>query len=316
MSGAGAAELPGRARIAACILNYQTPDLVEDCLASLLPELAPGRDAVLVVDNASGDGSVERLQASLDRSSGVASQLIESGRNGGFAAGHNCGIRSVEADAYLLLNSDILLRPGSVEGLWKALHDSPDVGLCSPRLEWPDGTPQISCFRFLSPWSELENAAGTGPVSRLLSRWTVSLPIAEGPAEPDWTSFAAVLIRREVIEQVGPLDEGFFMYFEDVDYCRRVRAAGWTIRHEPSARMVHLRGGSSPVKALTRARRRRPRYYYESRARYFRHAYGSLGPFLANAAWSAGRTISWAREVLGGRHRHTVEREWLDNWLA
>jgi N-acetylglucosaminyl-diphospho-decaprenol L-rhamnosyltransferase len=300
-------------RLAVVILNYRTPDLVLDCLASLASEVGPD-DAVVVVDNRSADGSVRRIQAGIAARGLEQVTLVESPVNGGFSAGNNYGIRAVAARAYLLLNSDTVVRPGAVERLCATLEAEPHVGLVSPRLLAPDGTPQVNCFRRHTPVSELLHAARTGPVDRALAGWRV--PMAEEPAglEPEWTSFAAVLIRREVIEQVGLLDEGFFMYYEDVDYCLRARAAGWAIRHEPRAQVVHFHGVSSKIEELTAARRRRPPYYYQARARYFRKTLGPGGPLLANALWLVGRGIAWAREVVGNKQPHAVEREALDIW--
>lgn len=301
-------------RVAAIILNYRTPSLVVDCLETLVPQIDPALDEAIVVDNHSGDGSAEAIRAAITERGWSGVRLIESPRNGGFAAGNNVGIRAGRARAYLLLNSDTLLRPGALETLWSALDTNPRAGLVSPRLEWPDGTPQISCFRYHTPVSELMKAAETGPIDHLLKPWTVAIPLEERALEPDWTSFAAVMIRGEVIDTVGFLDEGYFMYYEDTDYCRRARAAGWVVRHVPEARVVHLRGGTSPVKELTRQRRRRPRYYYASRSRYFSQAYGRRGRVAANTLWTLGRGIAFLREALRHKRPHTVEWELWDNW--
>jgi N-acetylglucosaminyl-diphospho-decaprenol L-rhamnosyltransferase len=307
--------MSGDIRVSVVVLNYRTPELTVECARSALAEIDPAQDCVVVVDNASGDGSADKIRAGLaGAGAGSALRVIESVANGGFAAGNNLGIANVAARAYLLLNSDTWLRPGAIERLWQVLESDDRVGIVTPRLEWPDGRPQISCFRFHSPFSELIAGASTGPVRALLDAWDVPLPVTDGPSEPDWSSFAAVMIRADVIRAVGPLDSAFFMYFEDVEYCRRVRRAGWRIRNEPSARVVHLRGGSSPVKALSAARKRRPRYYYASRARYYRRAYGPAGPLAANLLWTAGRSLSWLRETLTGKPPHTVERELFDNW--
>ena len=307
----GAAE---NVRLAAIILNYRTPALVIDCLESLLPELDPARDAAVVVDNASGDGSVSSIDRAVAERGWKGVRLVEAERNAGFAAGNNLGIRSVRAHAYLLLNSDTLVRPGAVGRLLETLDSDARLGIVSPRLEWSDGTSQVSCFRLHTPWSELIDTAGTGPIRALLQRWEVPIPVSEASFEPEWTIFAAVLIRDAMLEQVGRLDEGFFMYYEDVDYCRRARAAGWRILYEPRARVVHLRGGTSPVKALTAARKRRPRYYYASRSRYFRNAHGRAGLLAANLLWTIGRAIAFARELVGDKQPHAVERELLDVW--
>jgi len=240
--------------------------------------------------------------------------LLGSPVNGGFSAGNNLGIASIAAQAYLLLNSDTLVQPGAIELLLSAIGTQPQIGLVSPRLEGLDGVPQVSCFRNHSPFSELIQAAGTGFVTQMFKKYEVPLPVSDVPMQPEWTSFAGVLIRREVIEQVGLLDEGYFMYFEDVDYCRRARAAGWNILHWPQARVVHLRGKSSSVKSDLIARRRPSAYLYASRTRYFTLYYGWLGLGLANLFWLAGRSISLIRELVGHKLPHTCEYEARDIW--
>jgi GT2 family glycosyltransferase len=132
--------------------------------------------------------------------------------------------------------------------------------------------------------------------------------------QPEWTSFACVLIRREVFNRVGLLDEGYFMYFDDMDFCRRAWKAGIATLHWPAARVVHLRGGSSPVKQLAAERKRPPRYLYASRNRYYAKFYGRLGLWLANICWHTGRLISLAREIVRQKQAHTCKRQWLDIW--
>jgi len=305
------------------IVNYRTADLTIDCLASMADQVRglPGGDGgdVVVVDNASGDGSADRIgEAISDRGWSGWAEVLPLDRNGGFSAGNNAGIvRALRPPApafVLLLNSDTIIRPGALSTLLEAAAERPEAGLIGPRLEWPDGRPQISGFRFPSPPGELVKAASTGPLTRLLRRYDLDLGLPDQPIEADWVSFAGVLIRRQALEQVGPLDEGYFMYYEDVDYCLRARRAGWSVLHWPSARVVHLRGGSAPVKRQMAARRRVSPYFYASRARYFAKAYGPIGPTLANLAWTAGRSVSLTRELLGGKAPHTAERQALDIW--
>jgi hypothetical protein len=303
--------------LAVIVLNYRRAELTIGCLESLAPELEgrPDRCAV-VVDNASDDGSADRLEKAIrSRSWEGWARLVRSPVNGGFAAGNNLGFASVEAGAYLLLNSDARVRPGALDGLTQAAREHPEAGLIGPRLEDPDGRPQVSCFRFRTPVSELLRAAATGPLSRMLRPWVVAEGVPEGPAEPPWVSFACVLVRREVVQGVGPMDEAYFMYFEDIDYARRARRAGWRVRYDPRARVVHLRGGTSSVKAAMAGRRRIPRYYYESRSRYYARFYGGRpGLWLTNLLWLTGRSISLLRQLLG-RPAHVCAREWRDNWI-
>src|SRR5262249_13584969 len=152
------------------------------------------------------------------------------------------GIRSIDADAYLLLNSDTMVRPGAIASLQVELQRQLDIAIAAPRLESPDGEPQASSFHQATPFTEFLRAARTGPLDRWFSRHVTAKPIPAGPEETAWVSFAAVMIRREAIEQVGLLDEGYFMYFEDADYCRRARLYGWRVHYCPDARVVHLQG--------------------------------------------------------------------------
>lgn len=302
-------------QISVVIINFRTPDFVGACLASLLPQLAGLSAKVVVVDNHSGDDSVERIESWLaaNDENGIV-ELIRSGVNSGFAGGNNTGIRALRSKLYLLLNSDTVVRPGAIATMLETAQRFPEAGLVSPRLEWPDGQGQESCFRFHTPISELMRASQTGLVERVFNKYIIALPVQTTLAKPEWTSFACVLVRDEVFGQIGLLDEGYFMYFEDVEFCHRARKAGWDIVHNPDARVVHLRGGSSPVKEKTRLKRRLPLYFYESRTRFYFQLYGWFGLTAANLMWWAGRLVSKSRQLLGRSDKAAIERQWLDIW--
>lgn len=302
--------------LAIVIINYRTPKLVIDCLQSLQPQIDSSRHRVMLVDNDSGDDSVPILeQAIKDYHWDSWVTLIPSPVNGGFSAGNNIGIKAVTANAYLLLNSDTIVREGAIACLEMALEKHPEAGLISPRLEWPDETPQISCFRYHSPISQFIDGAATGPITKLLNAYNVPIPVRDTSFEPPWTSFACVLIRQAVIEEIGLMDEGYFMYFDDVDYCRRARKAGWTVLHWPEARVVHLRGGSGSVKSDMAARKRPRPYLYASRSRYFAKFYGLIGLWITNVCWLLGRSIAWIREVINHKQPHTCEYQEQDIWM-
>lgn len=298
------------------IVNYKTPNLVLDCLTSLLPELNGVSARVVVVDNCSGDDSSEVIRSWLSAHDldGLV-KFVQSSQNVGFAAGNNIGISAQKAKYYLLLNSDTLVRPGAIRTILDTAINFTEAGLISPRLEWPDGVGQESCFQLPSPFSELSDASDTGVIDRLLANYIVALPVQTRIARPKWTSFACVLIKDEVFQQSGLLDEGYFMYYEDVEFCHRAGKAGWVIVHNPEARVVHLRGGSSPVKKQTRLKKRVPRYFYESRARYYYQTYGWLGLTAANLLWWIGRTISKTKQLMGRSDKAAVEGRWLDIWI-
>ena len=299
------------------VVNYCTPGLLIDCLETLVPQVRQLGATVALVDNASPDDSVRRLGRWIaDKDAQDCVRLIESATNDGFSAGNNVGIRSCDAKFYLLLNSDTLVRRGALAQLIAAISSEHDVGLVSPRLEWPDGKPQESCFRYHRPISELINSASTGFITRLLAEYEVPMRVSDERSFPEWTSFACVMIRREVLDQVGLMDDGIFMYFEDVEFCFRAREAGWKILHEPAARVVHLRGGSSPVKSLAGKRKRLPRYFYEARTRYFYKLYGGMGLLAANSWWTFGWTISLLRSLSGKRYRSpNCKAQWRDIWI-
>jgi len=303
-------------RLAVVIINYCTADLTLNCLRSLAPEMRNiANSKVIIVDNASNDGSDKKIELAISKNHWDEwVNLRRSSVNKGFSFGNNLGIQTAEADFYLLANSDILMKPGTLSELLEAMEKNPRVGLIGPRLESHDGRAQSSCFRHPTPLSELIRSAATGPITKLLSRHEVALPPSDYPSHPDCVSFACVMLRGRAIREIGPLDEGFFMYFEDMDYCRRAQHAGWDVLYWPSAQVIHLRGGSSPVKAAFQLKQRPPRYYYTARARYLGKYYGRLGLWLANFFWILGRGMSFIREILGHRPKQSCDKQFIDNW--
>jgi N-acetylglucosaminyl-diphospho-decaprenol L-rhamnosyltransferase len=303
-------------RIAGVILNYRTADLVNDLLESLCEQNNPDQQTSIIVDNASGDGSPDAIHRFINEHRFESwARVICSPDNNGFSAGNNLGIKSIDSDKYLLLNSDTIVRPNAIRELLHAANLHPDAGIIAPRLEWTDGTPQQSCFPTRTPRYEFFSSAGTGFLEKAFGHKGYSLPISDTPCAAEWVSFAAVLIRKSVFEKIGLLDEGFFMYFEDMDFCYRARKAGIGILYWPHARVVHLRGGSSPVKQLTAERKRPPKYWYASRNRYYAKHFGILGLWRANLLWYAGRAIAAARELVGNKQPHTNKSQWRDIWI-
>ena len=302
-------------RCAIVVLNYATPELTIDCLESLAPQMDELEGVrVVVVDNKSPDDSADVIERAIESRGWDWARVVRSARNAGFSGGNNVGIESVHAHAYILLNSDTIVRPGAIAELLAASERFGDAGIIGARLEWPDEEPQESAFHFRSPKTELLGAAGTGALTSLLGGRMVAMEARDEAHEASWVSFACALIRREVIDRVGLLDEGYFMYFEDADLCRRAWRAGFRVLRWPAARVVHLRGGTSDVKKQTASRGRRPAYYYASRSRYFATYYGTVGLWATNLLWGAGRVVSLAREAVGNKQAHACEREWRDNW--
>ncbi len=281
------------------VLNYRTPELTIDCLRSLTDEVAAIPNIqVVVTDNDSGDGSVEKIEAAIARENwGGWAKLMPLGHNGGFAYGNNAAIRPLLLNAalppyVLLLNPDTVVRPQAITTLIDFMEANPTVGIAGSRLEDPDATPQCSAFRFHTLFSELDGSLRIGLITQLLSRWVVAPPVMDTPHQTDWVAGASMIIRREVFEAVGLMDEEYFMYYEEMDYCLQANRAGWSCWYVPASHVVHLVGQSSGVTDTKRPAKRRPQYWFDSRRRYFLKNYGWLYTLLCDAVWTLG-FVTW-----------------------
>lgn len=304
-------------KISIVIVNYRTAEMTIQCVKSVLDSCSDEWFEIIIIDNCSNDSSVEMISRYVsDCLHGYQISLISSEYNGGYSAGNNDGIRRSSADYILLLNSDSIISGNAVQRLAWCLDENPRLGIASPGLYSPDGAQQNGCFRYPRPISELVKAAATGPITRLLPAYDTNVPLANERTYPEWTSFACVMVRRKVFEDIGFLDDGFFMYFEDIDFCRRVRAAGWGIINEPKAKTYHIGGGSSNVTTSIASRRRVPKYYYESRTRYYYKYYGYVGLISANIMWSCGFLIAIFRKFLNKNYKSSIcEKQWIDIWV-
>jgi len=280
------------------IVNYRTADLVVDCLRSLASEIETVSDCrVIVVDGGSGDGSAVRLMNSIQTEgwSGWV-ELLPLAENCGFAAGNNAAIRPLldrpnPPEYVLLLNPDTIVRPGAIRELVQFMEANPKVGIAGSRLEDPDGTPQRSAFRFPTVTSEFESGMRLGFVSRLFRKFVLAPPVREDEHSTDWVAGASMMIRWQVIAEVGLLDENYFLYYEETDYCLQARRACWPCWYVPSSRVVHLVGQSSGVTNPNNWPKRMPRYWFDSRRRYYRKNHGFVYMVLASAAWLFGYAI-------------------------
>ena len=303
-------------KLVVSIINYRTGPLSIACAASALADRGEHDVEVVLVDNASGDGSADEIATwieTLPADSPV--RLVRSEVNTGFSGGHNIGIQAEPADWYLLLNSDAVLRAGFFDALTEAIAANPKAGLIAPQLEGEEGEVQNSLFRFASPISELTRAAHTGVIDRLFARYRVPLGTDPDTDQIEWASFACIALNGAMVREIGLMDEGYFLYYEDSEYCLRARRAGWPIARAPGAVAVHYRGGSGPVKALQKAKKRMPAYFYASRSRFLYQAHGRAGLILANLLWHLGRGIAQARRVLGRPAPPAAEAEARDLWI-
>jgi len=243
--------------LAISIVNHNTKDLLENCLNSVYQKTKKIKFEVMVVDNGSNDGSTEMIRRKFPQV-----KLIENNKNVGFSKATNRGIEMSTSRYVLLLNSDTILLDSLNEVLIYA-DNNPQVGAIGCKLIYPDGPIQPSASRFITLEDEILRTFRMGQYGkrpelrdfmikyfgRLLGESVNTyLLTCEGKCDicqVDWVSGACLLVRRRVIDEIGLLDENFFAYYEDIDWCRRMRRAGWKIVYYPAVKVVHLTGEST-----------------------------------------------------------------------
>jgi GT2 family glycosyltransferase len=243
------------------IVSYNARADLENCLASLQAAPPAITHDIVVVDNASPDRSADAVRARFP-----AVKVIALERNVGFAGGNNAGIRATGGDLVLLLNSDTIVGAGAIEGLVERLRAHRDAAIAGPRLVDAHGRTEISWGAMISPLGELKQKA----IGRLYDRrfGPVERSVAHAAASEryvDWVSGACLLVYRHDAEAVGLLDERFFLYTEDVDFCASIRARGRRVLFVPSVTITHLRGRSRATApaAMNAAYRRSQLAFYE-----------------------------------------------------
>lgn len=291
-------------RVAVSIVAWKSAELTIDCLRSIAAQIdrLPYWH-VYVVDNASPDDSADRVEhaiAANDWTRWVT--FIRSARNGGFAAGNNIAIRRAVADGgaeyFLLLNPDTVVRQDAFRTLLEFMQQHPQVGVAGGRSEDPDAAAQHCCFRFPNPIDELSSYLNLGVFDRIFSRFLARIGIPSESCPVDWVSGAFMMIRREVIDAVGLMDEGYFLYFEETDFTLRARREGWSCWHVPASRIVHLVGQSSGIASRDTKPRRRPAYWFESRRRYFVLNHGRAYAICADLFALLGLSLAAVRRVI------------------
>jgi len=286
-------------RWAAVVVNFESGLLLRDCVASLLADDSAGPVELVVVDNGSQDDSVATLRGAFP---GVA--VVAAPGNVGYARAANLGIAATRAPVVAVCNPDLELAPGSAAAVLARLDAEPGTAAVGPRVVNPDGSVYPSARRLPG----LAVAVGHGSLGLFWRDNPFTVRYHERDADPgrarpvDWVSGAAVWLRRCALDAVGGWDEEFFMYFEDVDLCRRLRAAGWGVAYEPAAQVVHVQG------AVTRRHPYRMiREHHRSAYRYARKTLrGPRSPLrpVAAAYLSARAGVAMAAHAVGdARHR-------------
>lgn len=241
MPGGNHASTPtadARPRLSVVVVSWNTRDVLRACLAAVRAHLVAVAHETIVVDNASSDGSPEMVATEFPEA-----RLLRHDANLGFGRGANAGMAAARSDVLLLLNSDALLVDGSLLRLVERIEAEPDLGLVGPRLLLPDGRLQASARRFPSLGRLLLSELW---LHRLLSRDAAAECLLghywdhDRAREADWLVGACLLVRREAFARTGGFDPSIFMYGEEVEWCRRVRDAGWRVAFDPAARVQHL----------------------------------------------------------------------------
>lgn len=219
------------------ILNYRTRGLLKQCIRGVEQHNIGVPYEILVVDNASHDGTAEMMRKEFPSCS-----FIETEINLGFGGGMNRGIRASSGRYVLLLNTDIAVFDHAINDMYAYMESHPHVGLVGPKLINPNGSIQLSCYRFPSFWAALWRRSPLGrlPAIKKRLREYLMLDFNHATTQPvEWVLGACMMIRKSALEQVGPFDEHFFLYVEDTDICRRFWEYGWQVHYLASVEMVH-----------------------------------------------------------------------------
>lgn len=219
------------------LVNYKTTDLLLKCLESIRQQEIQMEYRIVVIDNNSQDDGMERVKAAYPEV-----VVIENGTNNGYAIAVNQAVRLFESDYILLLNPDIEVKSGAIEALVNFMDATPDAGISGGKLFYPDGTLQYSCRTFFTLPVILYRRTFLGklfPESPVLTRHLMADWDHNSVRDVDWVLGACMMIRRSALKDVGLMDERFFLYFEDVDWCYRMKKGGWRVCYIPQAEMIH-----------------------------------------------------------------------------
>jgi N-acetylglucosaminyl-diphospho-decaprenol L-rhamnosyltransferase len=282
------------------LVTWNTRELLAACLAALPAAVEPLQVETWVVDNASSDGTVEMVR---DQFPEV--RVIANSENRGWAGGNNQALRCSTGRHLLLLNADTEPHPGSLARLVRFLDEHPDAGACGPMLLLPDGSIQGNGRVFPTFWKEFLDVSGLrhlalAAYSRRFGWGRDDLTVL---AEVDEVSGSCLMARRAAIEQIGLLDERFFMYYDEVDWCRRMKREGWRVFYVPEARVVHHVAASAKQAGFETYRR-----LFASQSRYFRkHASWPVWLAVSLVGW-VGLLTHRLRFLAAGLKRRVMGR--------
>lgn len=254
--------------ISVIIINYKTPELTINCVNSLLSLSASPNKEIIVVDNAPGDGGAEKIEQEV----GDKIKLIKSETNLGFAGGNNKGTASARGDILFFLNSDTIVGEDIFTECLQTFQKQERVGVVSPRLKMEDGDYQPFAFGLFPTFGRLVTGA---------TKKELTIPEGKDILEVDWVSGCALMIKKDLFQKIKGWDEQYFLYYEDIDLCKKAKEQGYKVVVNLNTELLHLGG-----KSLDKSRERK-KYYYRSQDHYFQKHH----IFLTYLAVKAARSI-------------------------
>lgn len=287
------------------IVNYRTAKLAIDCLRSLVEEIkAIPTIKVAVVDNDSGDGSVDQIGTAINAEGwGDWAYLLPSSLNGGYAYGNNFAIRPAlqspnPPNYILLLNPDTQIHPGAIKSLIDFMETHPTAGIAGSSFTNQDGSLWPIAFKFPSFFSELDDGLRLGIVTKLLSKWIVAQTMTQEEQLIDWVPGASMMIRRQVFDVIGLMDDKYFLYYEETDFCLQAKRSGWECWYVPQSKVMHIAGQSTGVTVRKQQPKRLPKYLFDSRRRFFTKNYGLLYAVVTDLVWMISFLLKNLRHLI------------------
>ena len=280
-------------KISVIILNYNTKELLKQCLLSLHNSLFLIHNSeVIVVDNGSTDGSGEMVGKEFSKA-----KLIANPENYGFARGNNVALKQAQGKYILLLNSDTVVGKNSLPAMVKFMEENLKVGVATCRVELSDGKLDPACHRgFPTPWASLTYFLGLEklfPKSKLFAQYHQTFKDLNTVHEIGSPTGAFYLVRREAVDRVGMLDEDYFMYGEDLDWSYRIKEAGWKIMYLPTVEIIHLKRQSGRENISEVERRKATDYFYQAMKLFYQKYYQNKYQFFVNWLMILGINLKW-----------------------
>ena len=289
--------------VSVVIVSWNVCALLRSCLHALLASDGGDDLEIIVVDGGSADGSTAMVREEFP-----SVQLLAQTENVGFPRGNNIGLAAAQGRYLFLLNPDTVVQPDTVATLLAYMDAHAEVGVAGAQLRFPDGRVQSSRRRFPTFWTGVFESTWLEPLAPrgLIARYRLADIPDDAVAAVDWLMGACLFVRREVVATVGGMDEAYFMYSEELDWCRRIRDAGWQVHYVPTTFIIHYEGKSSEQAVTARHVN-----FQRAKLRYFRkfHGAGVAGllraVLLVNYGWQL--LLEGAKGLLG--HKRALRRQ-------